>query len=439
MATIDATSCVPLAGPQAIVEAAARLQPALAAGQWLRPSNVYRRDAVARLTLDWPSAASGRHLSEYLAASTLFHTSDSWSYLSRAFQSLLSGHPRVAIHLAYYAELRACLALLATRGIGIFNRIHAVVRPNSAVVLFRGGGTHPSAWNALKAWGTTTDAADLFGRVVRPEGYSLDKWVTSFLGSPAALQPMASELLLSWGLDLDRLSADYGARNDASYRPSMTASPSLRVPRDEAEYLRDVWYSFEPGTTTFRGLDRLLLRRVLELGFRARFSRTHKQASAKFRASVAACVGDIMPAGTTDQVQQFLLRQSDTDDPAFLSRAGDPVDMRSDKLVMGILGRAALLARLSTGAVRELLVTSGLEATDYKFWTSQVALERGVYSARGVAPAPAEDFVEVEESLADVVRAAEASLDRREFVAEASVALPVSVGLDRAWMWELAN
>jgi hypothetical protein len=68
-----------------------------------------------------------RHLAQYIAASSILHCADGWSYLGRAINCLLKGDPHRVVHLAYYAELRAALSLLASEAIGVFSRNNFVI------------------------------------------------------------------------------------------------------------------------------------------------------------------------------------------------------------------------------------------------------------------------------------------------------------------------
>src|ERR1700685_1183046 len=89
--------------------------------KWVGTTNRYSLDTVGKISSD--SSAGGkirnpRHLSQYIAASCILHCSDGWSYLGKAIMSLLRGDPHRCRHLAYYAELRAVMSLVATEGIG---------------------------------------------------------------------------------------------------------------------------------------------------------------------------------------------------------------------------------------------------------------------------------------------------------------------------------
>src|SRR5689334_737896 len=113
--------------------------------QWIGSSNRYGADTIQRIQSDNKKnrVREPRQLSQYIAASTLLHCADGWSYLGRAFTALLGGDSSRAIHLAYYAELRAAMSLLATEGIGVFSNAHFFIdAPNSAKLMQTRSGTH---------------------------------------------------------------------------------------------------------------------------------------------------------------------------------------------------------------------------------------------------------------------------------------------------------
>jgi hypothetical protein len=58
----------------------------------------------------------------YLATSVFIHCFNGWNYLSAAVNSMLEGDYGSAIHSAYYAELRSIFSILASQGIGVFNK-----------------------------------------------------------------------------------------------------------------------------------------------------------------------------------------------------------------------------------------------------------------------------------------------------------------------------
>ena len=81
---------------------------------WLAVCNPYRSDAIGRVRDAYEKAKTRKKgeieepdLVDYIAVSAFVHCFDGWTFLARALESELAGNPGVAMHLAYYAELRA--------------------------------------------------------------------------------------------------------------------------------------------------------------------------------------------------------------------------------------------------------------------------------------------------------------------------------------------
>src|SRR4051812_31586529 len=98
--------------------AAACLTQFLRDSRWLGKTNVYGVAASEKLYRDSKAkrAPKGRNLGQYVAASAPLHALDGWAYVARSLDAAFMGDPDAARHLAYYAELRAALALLAAAG-----------------------------------------------------------------------------------------------------------------------------------------------------------------------------------------------------------------------------------------------------------------------------------------------------------------------------------
>ena len=92
--------------------------------RWLTQSHPYL-DVLRAIRP--PQPIDDKAIAEYVAASAPLHASDGWHYLARAFGAISHGDRNTAIHLAYYAELRAAMAILASEGIGVLNYVHVVV------------------------------------------------------------------------------------------------------------------------------------------------------------------------------------------------------------------------------------------------------------------------------------------------------------------------
>ncbi len=85
---------------------------------WLLPGHACPNGNLPTDVRDFDGVPT-QDIIEVIAVRGPLHAIDGWSYFSRSLSALLSGDPHAARHLAYYAELRASLSILASTGIGV--------------------------------------------------------------------------------------------------------------------------------------------------------------------------------------------------------------------------------------------------------------------------------------------------------------------------------
>ena len=384
---------------QAIIDSFSRLQGYWKEGRWLDRRNRYRRSASGRVT---KAKGSYRHLelSDYIAASTVGHCFDGWSYLGRATEAELAGDPGAARHLGYYAELRAAMSILAAEGIGIFNNRHVVVGKRRRCTAVAGSHpTHIAAWQALDQWSQSLAGMNRVLSVITPNGTALAEWADHFGGAPGFV---ARNWLQEWGLDLSRFESDKKARNTASYRPALDAR---RGPRGFSETLRaidELWTLCDPGGVGgFPYLDRHLLREVLvELFGIGGDSRRTMAGRQRYARRVGQMLDAINTGPLRGEIEKFLTFQTDGSRPSLLidasgKRPADHVDHSKE-----VLARATLLLRVATGSVSDLLRQSNSDfATELQFWWNGPAVRRRLWS-EGMVPA---SFVDLWDDIGDAL------------------------------------
>lgn len=351
----DNAAAIVAARPVDVIKSLAATSRYCRHGRWLGKGNKYAANTIQRLMSDIASGSvNGRHLAQYIAVSTVLHVSDGWSYLGRAIQSLLQGDPYRALHLGYYAELRAAMSLLATQGIGVFKSKHFIIDGNNqASALPIKSPTHEFAWDALNYWAQSPDSGSLFAGILRPFGRSLEDWLRPVGGGTAVL-PQAQEWLKQWGMDLSLIGEDRESRNARSYRPTGLPSPLSMNVELSVKFSSGLWGILEPGVSTFEILDRHVLRLSVESLFRGRTGMLPSPQNAHFVNLVGAVVGNQGMTGTlSTEWSNFLLRQSDPDDPAIIQHSKVlPQDNETDPY--GVISRSTLLLRIATGATHHL-------------------------------------------------------------------------------------
>jgi len=400
------------ASKAAISAAFARIATNLLSKRWLPNSNDYTVDCTEVLrsqTSVLPPGVHSSDLAEYIAASAPLHCMDGWSLLGRALESHARGDIHTAIHLAYYAELRAAMSLLASEGIGIFDDRHFVVTgPKLCEPLGEfsipkksrgktGGGTHNLAWLALEYWSTLARAGNLLTRIVRPGGIAFGDWLDEY-GAPSLSRAMGKRWLQQWGLDLRRLSEgkDRDARNQASYRPTQLILATRMRAAESSSCLRSLWLLAEPqAAARFAELDRHLLRVALDYAKDA-LPGGAKARSTRLRKMLGSLINNPLIA---TQWRQFLTHRIHSGTPTPFTDAAEFGEAGDKRLHLQIISRAVLLLRVATGGCEELLAGAHISRKDLHFWWSSIGEERGLWQPLS----PPGDFLDL---WADVLDAA---------------------------------
>ncbi|SFP82982.1 hypothetical protein SAMN05443579_11618 [Variovorax sp. PDC80] len=364
---------VRLASRPAIQNYFSSLAPALRNKLWLKASNRYKKSASETYATDVAATAVNEaHLIDYIASSAPTHVIDGWSFLARASEALLKGDLGAALHLAYYAELRAAMSILACEGIGILNTKHPVVKPSgvdTAIITkaefwqkhnrtynLKAAGTHSIVWPLLSHWGSLEKAAKLLDGLVAPEGITLRGWLDA-VGSPRPVRAISQKWFKSWGLDLGLLNDDHQSRNTVSYRPAeLRGMPTPTAP-EVIKFVSELWWLFEPNSGgQFPRLERALLKKVL------------KSSKRPLTAPVFEAALGMSPA-TANGWAEFFANASDPSPILFAEQASD---VNSKNCAFQVISRAALLLFVATGSTRKHLIDAGYTAEDLDFfWRPQ--------------------------------------------------------------------
>ncbi|MFC3179462.1 hypothetical protein [Cypionkella sinensis] len=275
------------------------------------------------------------------------HVIDGWSYLGRAFSALLSGQAHAARHLAYYAELRAALSILASSGIGIFNKRNAVIDAAGAVHIISEHGTHNMAWLALAEWATSSLRVERLIKPIQFAGTSLLEPFREFF--PAQTLTLGSELMLKWGFDLRQGAEDRDERNWSSYQPTALL-PLQTSPAEDSEFLRMFWNVCRPHGVE---LERHLFRSLLE-----EEALSHNLQMADFE----HIYGNLHQGAKNTVSFEFLTRVDDSVDHVFMLHLAN-VEVPAPPYAM--MCRAGLLLKLATGMAEENLRAAGVQPVQH--------------------------------------------------------------------------
>lgn len=223
-----------------------------------------------------------RVLAQYLAIAVSWHSLEGWRYLSQAANALLCGARQAAIHLAYYAELRAARSILAGSGICIRNEFHFGLDPSGEVLTFgalrstgavavdctiraavtsaiyrlchrlwnttdrsqdasqeKSIGTHLAASKALRAWARAAANGARVADALCGLRYRNIDWVTACQVAPMR-DVIVANWLKDWSMDLSKLDSDKRRRNVASYGVSLSKSDLDPLRESEIRFVRSL-------------------------------------------------------------------------------------------------------------------------------------------------------------------------------------------------------
>lgn len=342
---------------------------------WLPDTNPFQDGAMPKARAAFADV-SGKDMLEVIAVRGPLHAMDGWSYLGRAFSSLLAGQAHAARHLAYYAELRAALSILASSGIGIFNRRNAIVDAAGNVHIMSDIGTHDMAWLALAEWSAGASSLERLIAPIRLAGASLLDPFREFF--PSEVSTAAGQLMVEWGFDLHQGSTDRSERNWSSYQPT-ALGPITTTPAEDAAFLRMFWNACRPNGVE---LERHLLRILLETEARSHNSELAEYGHSHERLQDSAKL--LVPLS-------FLTRVDEPGDHEFLVQLSKRTLPAPPYAMMC---RAALLLRLATGMAEDNLRAAGVQPIDhFNGWWQDFGASHGLWRP-GFPPATSADLWE---------------------------------------------
>lgn len=346
--------------------------------RWLGTGNYYKSNTVNKIGAETPTmlVRRKRQMEEYIAASVIIHNSDAWNYLSSSVESLINGDISNAIHLAYYAELRSSMSLMAFEGIGIFNNRHIWFDSASAPNFKNRPRTHEAVTNSMTEWAKLTSKKDVLFKLIKVNNNNLGDWLreSGVSARSGYASAVVNRWLKKWSIDL-HLEQDRHLRNEMSYRPhfeTATINTQLTISK-----LTEIWNVLEPtAANRFPLLDKYLLRFSLEEIFKSATGR--QPTGAPFENFITGIFGRL-GEDPTSMLFDFLLRRIEPDDHLIFEEAikdSSDININRDD-PFPIICRAILLLRLSTGAAQELISESSLDPNNLRFWWEQISLQHG--------------------------------------------------------------
>nr|NQU90727.1 hypothetical protein [Bacteroidota bacterium] len=381
-------------------------------------SNQLKSNALSAIIRHHDSTKSfqlrSNDVNTYIGASSISHLLDGWGYLSQAVNALLNGNNGAAIHLAYYAELRAVMSLLASEGVGVFNNKHIGLKNETDFSLFikrkiknePGSGksllTHVFAWDAFEKWcrSDVKPSYDLL-RLFRVKGNTFSDLLPGF--HPRATQLVSSSIakdwLKQWAFDVKKYKSDRELRNFVSYRPQTISGFDKQL--DFKSTIKNVYGLFQvlsqSASNPFDYLDKLLLKTL--------FDELYIRPEISSRGNLFDLINDSFTSvgATLDATTQRILLSGLPNNQShliFSEAAKNKVEP------LPIISRAALLLRVSTGSTSMLLEDAHIGKDELNFVWENYGFNNGFWETAKPVSEFYELWTEIETEYSELSNAA---------------------------------
>ncbi len=365
-------------------------------------NNQLAKDAIKAIDNRITNPLQFADVNNYISASSISHVLDGWGYLSNAVNAYLNGDSGVAIHLAYYAELRAVMSILASEGIGVFSNTHLSVKSSTKYDVFKKKrkkirdnrypighpkawekkdtnflGTHVFAWDALDKWCKLSSKPSVhILKIFKVKGQNFSDLISGFhpLVTPFQTSGIAKKWLNQWAFDVKRFRSDRELRNFVSYRPQSIDEFANRM--NFKESVHSVYKLFEvlspSSNNPFDYLDKLLLK--------ALFQEFYLRPDISTRGSFQELVTDAfenLGVSFDPTIQRIFL------DPANINDSHS-IFIEANKLQtspLSIISRAALLLRVSTGTTSLLLEEADIQKQELNFIWDNYGFRNGFWDS----------------------------------------------------------
>lgn len=428
------------ASSSAVEQTMKALTPYFRYRRWLPNGNRYRDNCIERLDADFLSNnIRTADLAKYISASAIPHALDGWSFMGRAIGAHLRGDSVSCRHLAYYGELRAAMSLLATQGVGIFDKKHFVVEGGPSVFRIpKSDGTHLLTWKALAHWSDLKRSSDLLDQIITPGGLSISAWQYGIF-SQASFRRIGATWMQRWGLDIQRCADDQRLRNLSSYRPSHLFNVDYSYTESRMGFIKELWGLCEPsGSELFQRLDRHLLRMWIREQYHGVRGLPADVGNADYVREITELVSKVNPVGlTSDMWVEFLCDVNKHPDSILIHKGELASSVGSATEHVEMLARALMLLRLATGACRQLIINSGIEKDSLQFWWHGVGAEMAIWNGTEKPDDTQSLWIEIEQAIGDINQwlITGNDSDMRSFRVDQAPALAVIDEIERVAFW----
>jgi hypothetical protein len=373
------------------------------------PRNKYKESTITKT--NHITFASGNidipQISQYIASSVIAHCYDGWNFLSRGIDALLSGDISTAVHLFYYSELRAVMSIMAFEGIGIFDKKHIYFDSAKVEHVFKKNvageqlTTHKAADELIIEWASLNSKKNIVFKSINVNNRSLNEWVNASGHSATSgyASSVVNDWFKSWSIDL-KLNLDQKLRNEMSYRPHFNIN-GVNI-HQKINQLIQIWEGLEPtDSNRFIELDMHLLRITIEQLFKRITGKTTRDRSYLIFVNH---IFDSLGESKSQILYNFILRLHNREDHILISEAKK--DLRNPEInykdPIPMICRSILLLRFATGCTNFMIIDSGLNHSDLKFWWEEFAYKAGITNSNPSGIDPIDLYIDVSDSVSKI-------------------------------------
>lgn len=285
-----------------------------------------------------------------LAAEQIIHMAESWRYFSSAMHAFLNHENGNAVHLAYYAELRAVLSIFSGAGIRIKKGDAYWLDQASAAQQIPQHSTHDLVWKIWKEWIARPDARSLLENNIRIEAsVNLKHFETKLMQFSTGI------LLGQWGYDLVNLSDDHLARNQASYIAYWRDKPLSKMSLSQLDFVKsltELFLSSGSGLVFDKALIQYAVNQTVEGSLDQDPAKAYNHPAD--RKNKLNEIAEFVAKQSGANKESLLRNLSANIGESIFDKAKQPSDAAEN-----VLSRAAFLSRLAMLSVKQNIASAG--------------------------------------------------------------------------------
>jgi hypothetical protein len=289
-----------------------------------------------------------------LAAEQIVHLTDAWRYAASAIAAFLKNSHGEALHLAYYAELRAAFSLYSGSGIRLDSNDNYYVdkagmkRQLPTARTKKEMRTHTIVWDLWNEWIKRQDAHDLL-----LDGLRIAPSISLRSMKPVLTLFSPTLTVGQWGYDLIMSpTTDRNERNKASYQARSAVAPLVKMTPSDLEFVLSLSRLLLPaqsGLANCMAFDTALIRYLAKLSIESKVPDIETDRAEKVQKSRQDFINELSAhTGQEASLIENILEEPDGSEIEIFDLAS-----QNATAPRNVLSRAIFLLRLATLSVEK--------------------------------------------------------------------------------------